>query len=111
MLKSFRKGLRYIVLQKCSGEHPAPVDTVRVHYSARLLDGTVFNSSIQRGEPARFQIGQVIECWNEALLMMKKGEKRLIIIPPELAYRERGYPGMIPPDAFLVFEVKLLDFQ
>jgi len=104
-------GLMYIVLQKGSGERPDFGDTVRVHYTASLLDGTVFDSSEKRAKPAEFQIGQVIEGWNEALLMMKKGEKRLIIIPPELAYGERGYPGVIPPDAFLVFEVELVDFQ
>jgi len=71
---------------------------VTVHYNARLLDGTLFDSSYQRGSPARLRIRQVISGWNAALLAMKKGEKRLLIIPPEPAYGERGYPGVIPSE-------------
>jgi FKBP-type peptidyl-prolyl cis-trans isomerase len=63
---------------------------------------------VQRGQPASFRIGEIIPGWNEALLAMKNGEKRLLIIPPELGYGERGYPGIIPPYAFLVLEVELL---
>ena len=103
-------GLRYVILQRGSGGSPSLGTTVTVHYTGSLLDGTLFDSSYQRGAPARFRIGQVIPGWNEALLAMKKGEKRLLIIPPELAYGERGYPGVIPPNSFLVFEVELLDF-
>ena len=68
------------------------------------------DSSLIRHEPATFRIGQVIEGWNEALQTMKKGEKRTLIIPPELGYGEYGYPGVIPPDSFLIFDVELLDF-
>jgi FKBP-type peptidyl-prolyl cis-trans isomerase len=103
-------GLRYRVLRAGSGATPTLGTTVTVHYTGSLLDGTLFDSSYQRGSPARFRVGQVIPGWNEALLAMKKGEKRLLIIPPELAYGERGYPGVIPPNAFLVFDVELLDF-
>jgi FKBP-type peptidyl-prolyl cis-trans isomerase len=103
-------GLRYVVLQKGSGGTPSSGASVTVHYTGSLLDGTQFDSSYKRGAPARFRIGQVIPGWNEALLDMKKGEKRLLIIPPELGYGERGYPGVIPPNSFLVFEVELLDF-
>jgi FKBP-type peptidyl-prolyl cis-trans isomerase len=103
-------GLRYLVLKRGSGSSPSFGTTVTVHYDGKLLDGTLFDSSYQRGSPARFRIGQVIPGWNEALTAMKKGEKRLLIIPPELAYGERGYPGVIPPNSFLVFQVELLDF-
>ena len=103
-------GLRYIIQRQGKGGSPARGGEVTVHYTGMLLDGTVFDSSRQRGQAACFRIGQVIPGWNEALVTMKKGEKRLLIIPPELAYGERGYPGVIPPNAFLVFEVELLDF-
>jgi len=103
-------GLRYKVLQQGSGLKPGAGAFVSVHYTGSLLDGRIFDSSVQRGQPANFRIGEVIPGWNEALLAMKKGEKRLLIIPPELAYGERGYPGVIPPYAFLVFEVELLGF-
>ena len=74
------------------------------------MNGIVFDSSIARNEPATFRIGEVIEGWNEALESMTKGEKRTLIIPPELGYGEYGYPGVIPPNSYLVFEVELLDF-
>ena len=75
-----------------------------------LLNGRVFDSSLARREPATFRIGQVIEGWNEALQTMKKGEKRTLIIPPELGYGEYGYPGVIPPNSYLIFNVELLSF-
>jgi peptidylprolyl isomerase len=103
-------GLRYKVLRPGSGPKPGPSAFVSVHYTGSLLDGRIFDSSVQRGQPASFRIGEVIPGWNEALVAMKKGEKRLLIIPPELAYGKRGYPGVIPPHAFLVFEVELLGF-
>ncbi len=103
-------GLRYIVEKKGRGGSPRYGQEVTVHYTGKLLDGTVFDSSVQRGQPSKFKIGQVIQGWNEALLGMKKGEKRLLIIPPELGYGEKGYPGVIPENAFLIFEVELLDF-
>ena len=105
-----KSGLKYVVHKKGSGKSPQFGTPVTVHYTGRLLDGTVFDSSIQRGKPAVFKIGQVIEGWNEALLSMKKGEKRTLIVPPELGYGERGYPGVIKPNAFLIFEVELIDF-
>jgi FKBP-type peptidyl-prolyl cis-trans isomerase FkpA len=83
---------------------------VTVHYTGWLLDGTKFDSSKDGGSPAIFRIGEVIEGWNEALQSMKKGEVRLLVIPPELGYGERGYPGVIPGNAFLVFEVELISF-
>ena len=109
--KKTADGLRYIVLKKGSGsESPQDGMEVTVNYEGSFLDGKVFDSSYQRGKPATFRIGQVIEGWNEALKSMKKGEERLLIIPPELAYGEMGYPGVIPPSSFLVFKVELIDF-
>ena len=106
-----KSGLKYIVHKKGSGKSPQYGSSVTVHYTGRLLDGTVFDSSIQRGKPAVFKIGQVIQGWNEALLSMKKGEKRTLIIPPGLGYGEKGYPGVIEPNAFLIFEIELIDFE
>ncbi len=104
-------GLRYVVLTEGSGsESPKHGQNVTVHYTGSLLDGKIFDSSVQRGTPAQFGIGQVIEGWNEALVMMKKGEKRTLIIPPELGYGAQGYPGVIPPNSYLIFDVELLDF-
>ncbi len=104
-------GLQYVILKRGTGkETPKAGDLVTVHYTGKLLDGTVFDSSIERNEPAQFKIGEVIPGWNEALVEMKKGEKRTLIIPPELGYGERGYPGVIPSNAFLVFDVELLEF-
>jgi peptidylprolyl isomerase len=104
-------GLRSVILEQGSGSaSPKYGESVTVHYRGQRLNGLVFDSSHQRGEPATFQIGRVIEGWNEALTEMKRGEKRILIVPPELAYGQRGYPGVIPPNEFLIFEVQLLDF-
>ena len=106
-----KSGLRYIVLTEGSGDTSPGMGTkVTVHYAGTLLNGQEFDSSRKRGEPAEFAIGQVIEGWNEALQTMKKGEKRTLIIPPELGYGKKGYPGVIPPDSFLIFDVELIDF-
>jgi FKBP-type peptidyl-prolyl cis-trans isomerase len=109
-LTTTKSGLMYQVLKAGSGKSPADGTEVTVHYTGKFLDGKVFDSSVERGSPATFRIGQVIAGWNEALLSMKKGEKRLLVIPPELGYGERGYPGAIPPNSFLVFEVELIGF-
>ncbi len=104
-------GLKYVVTAQGSGEgSPSMGQKVTVHYTGSLLNGQVFDSSVKRGEPAQFAIGQVIEGWNESLQTMRKGEKRTLIIPPELGYGKRGYPGVIPPDSYLIFDVELLDF-
>lgn len=105
-------GLKYVVLKKGQGDSPKMGMMVTVHYKGSLLDGSVFDSSYKRGQPNEFKIGQLIKGWNEALLQMKKGEKRILIIPPELGYGERGAGGgIIPPNAFLIFEMELLDFS
>ena len=103
-------GLKYVVVKEGSGASPVMGAQVTVHYKGSLLDGTVFDSSYDRGQPTEFKIGQVIPGWNEALVQMKKGEKRTLIIPPKLGYGARGVSGVIPPNAYLVFEVELIDF-
>ncbi|NCB00934.1 MAG: peptidylprolyl isomerase [Spirochaetia bacterium] len=106
-----KSGLRYVIVEEGTGDvTPKNGSAVTVHYTGALLNGNVFDSSIQRGTPVSFTIGQVIPGWNEGLLTMKKGEKKTLIIPPELGYGEQGYPGIIPPNSYLVFEVELLDF-
>jgi len=104
-------GLMYIILKEGSGETPTSGSLVEVHYTGRLLDGTKFDSSVDRGQRFLFVVGtgRVIKGWDEALLSMKKGEKRVLIIPPGLAYGDKGM-GTIPPNATLIFEVELFDF-
>jgi FKBP-type peptidyl-prolyl cis-trans isomerase FkpA len=94
-----------------NGPSPTSDDVVKVHYEGKLVDGTVFDSSIKRGEPAEFPLKGVVPCWTEALQKMKKGEKAQIVCPSAAAYGDRGAPPMIPPGATLSFEVELLDFH
>ncbi len=104
-------GLMYVVKRDGDKkESPKMGTTVTVHYEGKLLDGKVFDSSRARGVPAQFRIGTVIEGWNEALQTMTKGEERTLIIPPELGYGAQGYPGVIPPNAYLIFNVELIEF-
>lgn len=102
-------GLVYIPITAGTGASPTATDTVRVHYHGTLRDGTVFDSSVQRGEPVEFPLNRVIPCWTEGVSMMKVGGKSKLVCPPELAYGDRGSPGAIPPGAALTFEVELLD--
>lgn len=102
-------GLQYKVLNEGDGPKPTAENTVKVHYTGSLLDGTVFDSSVQRGEPAEFGVGQVISGWTEALQLMNVGSKYQLYIPSELAYGERGAGQAIAPGAMLQFEVELLD--
>jgi FKBP-type peptidyl-prolyl cis-trans isomerase FkpA len=92
-----------------TGATPTADDTVRVHYQGTLIDGTVFDSSVQRGEPATFPLKGVIKCWTEGVQHMHVGEKSRLVCPPQLAYGDRGAPPRIKPGATLVFEVELLD--
>ncbi|MEA4865091.1 MAG: peptidylprolyl isomerase [Sphaerochaeta sp.] len=104
-------GLRYVVTKAGDGKKkPVHGQKVTVHYTGSLLDGRVFDSSVRRGTPAQFAIGEVIEGWNEALKTMSAGEKRTLIIPPDLGYGTMGYPGVIPPNSYLVFDVELIAF-
>lgn len=102
-------GLQFSVINQGEGAIPARTDRVRVHYTGRLVDGTVFDSSVQRGQPAEFPVNGVIPGWIEALTLMPVGSKWELYIPSELAYGERGAGASIPPFSTLVFEVELLD--
>lgn len=102
-------GIQYKVLKEGSGKSPGPNDTVKVHYTGTLTNGNVFDSSVERGQPAEFQVGRVIKGWQLALQKMKVGSKWTVVIPPELGYGERGAPPAIGPNEILVFEVELLD--
>jgi FKBP-type peptidyl-prolyl cis-trans isomerase len=101
-------GLQYDVLTPGSGRTPGATDSVTVHYRGTLTDGTEFDSSYGRGEPATFPVNRVIRGWTEALQLMKEGDKWRLTIPPQLAYGERGVPGRIPANSTLVFEVELI---
>jgi len=100
-------GLQYKVLTAGTGKKPAATDTVVVHYRGTLTDGTEFDSSYKRNQPAKFKVNQVIPGWTEALQLMPVGSKWQLVIPAKLAYGERGAGGAIPPNAVLVFEVEL----
>jgi FKBP-type peptidyl-prolyl cis-trans isomerase FklB len=102
-------GLQYEIIKKADGPKPSKEDTVRVHYHGTLIDGTVFDSSVDRAEPAEFGVGQVIAGWTEALQLMPKGSKWKLFIPSKLAYGERGAGEDIGPNSTLIFEVELLD--
>ncbi|MCC8191306.1 MAG: peptidylprolyl isomerase [Planctomycetes bacterium] len=108
--KTAMSGLKYVVLQEGQGDKPRPGQTVEAHYTGRFLDGRVFDSSVERGEPFSFKVGkgQVIAGWDEALLEMRVGEKRALIVPSKLAYGKRGAGNAIPPDTDLYFEVERL---
>ena len=102
-------GLQYEIITEGTGEKPADTDQVRVHYHGTLIDGTVFDSSVDRGEPATFGVNQVIPGWTEALQLMPVGSKWKVFIPSDLGYGERGAGGDIGPNSTLIFEVELLE--
>ena len=101
-------GLVYRELKAGTGASPRPTDVVRVHYRGTLIDGTEFDSSYARNEPASFPLNRVIPCWTEGVQMMKVGGKSQLVCPSGIAYGDRGSPPVIPPGATLVFEIELL---
>ncbi|SHJ67998.1 FKBP-type peptidyl-prolyl cis-trans isomerase FklB [Tangfeifania diversioriginum] len=102
-------GLQYKILEEGDGELPSTESEVKCHYHGTLIDGTVFDSSVERGEPAVFPVNAVIPGWVEALQMMPEGSKWRLFVPPELAYGEQGAGGVIGPNSTLVFDVELLE--
>jgi FKBP-type peptidyl-prolyl cis-trans isomerase len=110
--KKTNTGIRYLILREGEGDMPKPGDKVNVHYVGQLLTGTIFDQNKDTENPFTFRVrrGMVIEGWEQTLQLMKRGEIRLVIIPPELAYGTRGQPPKIPRRATLVFEIELLDF-
>ncbi len=110
-IKTTESGLQYKVISQGDGKLPKPEDIVKVHYKGTLLDGTEFDSSYARNEPAVFPLNQVIPGWTEALQLMKVGSKYQIFLPPSLAYGDRGAPPVIEPGSMLIFEVELLGVE
>lgn len=104
-----KSGLQYEVLREGTGKNPKATDTVRCHYEGRLLDGSVFDSSYKRGEPADFGLNQVITGWTEGVQLMKEGAKYRFYIPYLLGYGERGAGASIPPYSTLIFDVELIE--
>jgi FKBP-type peptidyl-prolyl cis-trans isomerase FklB len=104
-------GLQYIVIKEGTGAKPVLTDKVTTHYHGTLIDGTVFDSSVERGEPASFPVNGVIKGWTEALQMMPVGSKWKLFVPPALGYGERGAGGVIGPNATLIFEVELISIN
>lgn len=107
---SLPSGLQYTVLAEGSGKTPKATDSVTVNYRGTLTNGTEFDSSFKRGQPATFEVGKLIRGWSEALQLMKEGAKWQLFIPPALAYGDRG-TGPIPPNSTLVFEVELISIK
>jgi len=110
-VKVLPSGLQYKVLKSGNGPSPKETDKVKTHYKGTLINGTEFDNSISRGEPAVFPVNGVIKGWTEALQLMKVGDKWELYIPANLAYGEKGAGGAIPPNATLVFEVELLGIE
>ena len=104
-------GLQYLVIKEGNGKRPKATDKVKCHYEGMLVDGTLFDSSVQRGEPATFPLNQVIAGWTEGLQLMTEGSKYRFFIPYTLGYGERGAGASIPPFAALVFDVELIEVE
>lgn len=101
-------GLQYVVEKEGTGAQPTAEDEVTVHYTGKLLNGQVFDSSVNRGEPATFPLNRVIPGWTEGVQLMKEGAKYTFFIPSDLAYGPQGVPGAIPPHSTLIFDVELI---
>jgi FKBP-type peptidyl-prolyl cis-trans isomerase len=108
-VKTTASGLQFEITKEGTGATPKPTDTVKVHYTGTLIDGTKFDSSVDRGEPAEFPLDRVIPGWTEGLQLLKVGGKAHLVIPSALGYGERGYPPKIPGNSTLVFDVELLE--
>jgi FKBP-type peptidyl-prolyl cis-trans isomerase FkpA len=104
-------GMVFRSLKPGSGDSPKPTDRVKVNYEGKLTDGTIFDSSLQRGQPAEFPLSGVIPCWTEGLQKMKVGEKAKLVCPSQIAYGDQGRPPRIPGGATLVFEVELIEIK
>ena len=103
-----KSGMQYIVVKEGNGAKPGPEDTVTVHYTGKLIDGTVFDSSVERGEPATFPLNKVIPGWTEGLQLMSEGSEYRLFIPSELAYGSKGAGDQILPNSTLIFDVQLI---
>ncbi len=107
-VKETATGLQYVVEKEGEGIQPSATDEVTVHYTGKLLNGQVFDSSVSRGEPATFPLNRVIPGWTEGVQLMKEGAKYTFFIPSDLAYGAQGVPNAIPPHSTLIFEVELI---
>ena len=110
-IQTTTSGLQYIVIEEGTGDKTTKGQKVKVHYTGKLEDGTVFDSSVKRGVPIEFTlgVGQVIKGWDEGIADMKVGEKRQLIIPPDLGYGPNGYPPVIPANSTLIFDTELVE--
>lgn len=108
-VKATKSGLLYHIVSEGKGEAIKPTDTVKVHYTGKLPNGKVFDSSVERGQPVEFRLDQVVKGWTEGLQLVKKGGKIELVLPPELAYGKQGAGATIPPNSTLYFDVEVLD--
>lgn len=110
-VQTLPSGLQILITAPGDARHPKATDTVKVHYTGKLIDGTVFDSSVDRGQPIEFPLNRVIAGWTEGMQLLGIGGKATLVIPPELGYGEAGAGGVIPPQATLIFDVELLGIR